>query len=204
MADVIESPATRALALAKERGIARARDFEAAGIPLTYLKRLCDDGRLVQLARGLYQLPELAGTDAGHSLAAAARLMPRGIVCLLSALGHHGLTTQLPHTVWMTLPRKTRVPKSAPFPLEVVYASEPALSAHVEHADIEGVQVPIYGVAKTIADCFKHRRRVGLDVAIEALRDAIRQRRTTPADVMQVAALDRVTNVMRPYVEALI
>lgn len=103
----------------------------------------------------------------------------------------------------MTLPHKTRIPKSPPFPIEVVYASEPALSAHVEHAGIEGVRVPIYGVAKTIADCFKHRRRVGLDVAIEALRDAIRQRRTTPADVMQVAALGRVTNVMRSYVEAL-
>ncbi|MBX3501433.1 MAG: type IV toxin-antitoxin system AbiEi family antitoxin domain-containing protein [Alphaproteobacteria bacterium] len=204
MANVIAaSPAARALALAKRRGIARARDFDAAGIPLVYLKRLCNEGRLVQLARGLYQLPQLAGTDAAHSLAVAARLMPRGVVCLLSALGHHGLTTQLPHAVWMTLPRKTRVARSAPFPIEVVHASEPALYAHVEHADIEGVRVPIYDVAKTVADCFKHRRRVGLDVAIEALRDAIRQRKATPAQVMRMAALDRVANVMHPYVETL-
>src|SRR5262249_47636436 len=118
MAKVIESLADRALALAKERGIARARDFEAAGIPLIYLKRLCDDGRLVQLGRGLYQLPDLAGTDAAHTLAEAARLMPRGVVCLLSALRQHGLTTQLPHSVWMTLPRKARIPKAATFPVD--------------------------------------------------------------------------------------
>jgi predicted transcriptional regulator of viral defense system len=203
MVKVIDSPADRALALAKERGMARARDFKAAGIPLVYLKRLCNDGRLIQLARGLYQIPDLAGTDAAHSLAEAARLMPRGIVSLLSALRQHGLTTQLPRAVWITLPAKSRVPKSPPFPLEITYASEPALSAHIQHVKIEGVMVPIYDVAKTVVDCFKHRRRVGLDVAVEALRDAIKQRKTTAAVIMQAAALNRVTNVIRPYVETL-
>lgn len=197
------SPSDRALRLAQKRGIARARDFKAAGIPLVYLRRLCDEGRLVQLSRGLYQLPELAGSDAAHSLAEAARLMPRGVVCLLSALRQHGLTTQLPNAVWMTLPRNARVPKSPPFQLEIVYASEPAHSSHIVHAEIEGVRVPVYDVAKSVADCFKHRRRVGLDVAVEALRDALRQRKTTPAKVMQAAAANRVANVMRPYVEAI-
>lgn len=203
MSDVTESPATRALALAKQRGIARARDFSAAGIPLVYLKRLCDDGRLLQLGRGLYQLPELAGTDAGHSFAEAARLMPRGVICLLSALRHHGLTTQLPRAVWIALPRRARIPKAATFPLKVVYATEAALSSQVEHVEIEGVPVPIFDVPRTIADCFKHRRRIGLDVAIEALRDGIRQRKTTPAEMMRIAAMGRVANVMRPYLEAL-
>lgn len=202
MPPVIESLSSRALSLAKERGIARARDFQAAGIPLVYLRRLCDEGRLIQLSRGLYQIPDLAGSDAAHSLAEATRLMPRGVVSLLSALRQHGLTTQLPNAVWMTLPRKTRVPKSPPFHLEIVYASEPALSSNVQHMEIEGVHVPIYDVPKSVADCFKYRRRVGLDVAVEALRDAVRQRKTTPAAVMQAAALDRVANVMRPYVEA--
>lgn len=200
---VIGSPSDHALELAKSRGIARARDFQAAGIPLVYLRRLCEEGRLVQLSRGLYQIPELAGSDAAHSLAEAARLMPRGVVCLLSALRQHGLTTQLPNAVWMALPRGARVPKSPPFHLEVVYASEPARTSHIEHIEIEGVRVPIYDVAKTVADCFKHRRRVGVDVAIEALRDAVRQRKTTPAEVMQAAGVDRVANVMRPYVDAL-
>ncbi len=202
MPSVIESLSSRALGLAKERGIARARDFQAAGIPLVYLRRLCDEGRLIQLSRGLYQIPELAGSDAAHSLAEATRLMPRGVVSLLSALRQHGLTTQLPNAVWMTLPRKARVPKAPPFQLEIVYASEPALSSHIQHTVIEGVRVPIYDVPKSVADCFKYRRRVGLDVAVEALRDAVRQRKTTPAEVMQAAALDRVANVMRPYVEA--
>jgi predicted transcriptional regulator of viral defense system len=129
--------------------------------------------------------------------------MPRGVVCLLSALRQHGLTTQLPHSVWMTLPRKARIPKAATFPVDIVYATEPALSSHVEHVEIEGVSVPIYNIPKTIADCFKHRRRIGLDVAVEALRDGIKQRKTTAGDVMAAAALDRVSNVMRPYVETL-
>lgn len=202
MPPVIESLSSRALNLAKKRGIARARDFKAAGIPLAYLRRLCDEGHLIHLSRGLYQIPDLAGSDAAHSLAEAARLMPRGVVSLLSALRQHGLTTQLPNAVWMTLPHKARVPKSPPFNLEIVYASEPALSSHIQHMEIEGVSVPIYDVPKSVADCFKYRRRVGLDVAVEALRDALRQRKTTPAAVMQAAALDRVANVMRPYVDA--
>lgn len=203
MSDVIASLTDRALALAQERGIARARDFHAAGIPLAYLSRLRNQGLLIQLSRGLYQIPELTGSDAAHSLAEAARLMPRGVVCLLSALRQHGLTTQLPHAVWMTLPRSARVPKTAGFPLEIVYSSEPSLSSGIEYTAIEGVQVPIYNIAKTVADCFKYRRRIGQDVALEALRDAIKQRKSTPAELMQAAALSRVANVMRPYVETL-
>lgn len=195
--------ADRALALARERGIARARDFRAAGIPLVYLKRLCEDGRLMQLGRGLYQIPELAGTDASHNLAEAARLIPSGIVSLISALNYHALTTQIPHAVWLTIPPKARTPKATSFRLEVVRATEPAFSAGVERVEIEGVQVPIYSAAKTIADCFKYRRRVGADVAVEALRDALRLRKATPSELMRYAAIDRVANVMRPYLEAI-
>jgi predicted transcriptional regulator of viral defense system len=191
------------LKIARERGIARARDFTAAGIPTVYLQRLCRDGRLVRLARGLYQLPEFEGSSAAHNLAEAARLAPQGVISLLSALRHHGLTTQLSHAVWLTLPHKSRVPKAAPFPLEIVRATGPALTGGVEHAEIEGVSVPIYGVAKTVADCFKHRRRVGLDVAVEALRDALQKHKTIQAEVWKYAAANRVGNVMRPYIEAL-
>ena len=195
--------AERALALTAARGIARARDFQAAGIPLAYLRRLCEAGRLLRLGRGLYQIPELAGTDASHSLAEAARLFPNGIVSLVSALRYHGLTTQLPHAVWLTIPQKARTPKTADLPLEIVRASGPALSAGVEHVEIERVEVPIYKAAKTVADCFKYRRRVGADVAVEALRDALRLRQATPAELMRYAAIDRVANIMRPYLEAL-
>jgi len=193
----------RALGLARSRGIARARDFKAAGIPLVYLKRLTEAGDLVRLGRGLYQDPEHVGEHIAHDLAEAATLVPNGVVSLVSALRHHGLTTQLPHAVWMTIPHKARMPTQRGFRLEVVRATGEVMTAGVEHSRIEGVDVPIYGVAKTIADCFKHRHHVGEDVAIEALRDALRERRTTPSEILKYAAIDRVSRRVEPYVRAM-
>jgi len=193
----------RALSLVQDRGIARARDFKAAGIPLIYLKRLTDSGELVRLGRGLYQDPERVGEDIAHNLAEAARAVPNGVVSLASALRHHGLTTQLPHAVWLTIPHKARTPKADGLPLEIVRATGEVLTAGVEHVQVEGVDVPIYGVAKTIADCFKHRRHIGEDVAIEALRDALRMRKTTVTDILRYAEIDRVAERIRPYLKAL-
>lgn len=193
----------RALELARTRGIARARDFKAAGIPLVYLKRLTEAGDLVRLGRGLYQVPEGAGVDIAHDLAEAARRVPQGVISLLSALRHHGLTTQLPHAVWMTIPLKARTPNVQDLRLEIVRANDEVLTAGVEYNQVEGVNVPIFGVAKTVADCFKHRRHVGEDVAIEALRDALRQRKTTVTELMRYAAINRVTQRIEPYIKAL-
>lgn len=193
----------RALSLTRTRGIARARDFKAAGIPLNYLKRLTDAGELVRLGRGLYQDPEQVGEDVAHDLAEAARLVPNGIVSLISALRHHELTTQLPHVVWMTIPHKARKPNTAGLRLEIVRATGEALTAGIEYVRVEGVEVPVYGVAKTVADCFKHRRHVGEDVAIEALRDALRQRKTTPSELMKFAAIDHVASRMEPLIKAM-
>jgi predicted transcriptional regulator of viral defense system len=193
----------RALGLVRARGIARAQDFRAAGIPLVYLKRMTDAGDLVRLARGLYQDPEHVGEDIAHDLAEAARLVPNGVISLVSALRHHQLTTQLPHAVWMTIPHKARTPKAAGVRFEIVRASGQVLTAGVEHILIEGVAVPIYGVAKTVADCFKHRRQVGEDLAHEALRDALRQRRTTPSELMRFAAVDRVVRRIEPLLKAM-
>jgi predicted transcriptional regulator of viral defense system len=193
----------RALSLTRQRGIARARDYMAAGIPLTYIKRLIEAGALVRLGRGLYQTPDRVGEHVAHDLAEAARLVPKGVVSLLSALRQHELTTQLPHAVWMTIPHKARTPNPTGLRLEIIRATGAVLTAGVEHIQVEGVAVPIYGVAKTIADCFKHRRHVGEDVAIEALRDALRQRKTTPSELMRFAAIDRVTDRMQPYIKAM-
>ncbi|MBV5265388.1 type IV toxin-antitoxin system AbiEi family antitoxin domain-containing protein [Pinisolibacter aquiterrae] len=192
----------RALDLTRARGIARARDFKAAGIPLVYLKRLIDAGDLVRLERGLYQSPDRAGEHIEHNLAEAARLVPNGIISLISALRHHELTTQLPHAVWITIPHKDRTPKARSLQLEIVRATGEALTAGIEQISIEGVPVPIYGVAKTVADCFKYRRHVGEDVAIEALRDALRQRKTTASELMRFAAIDRVAGRMGPFIKA--
>ena len=193
----------RALELIRERGIARARDLKAAGIPLVYLMRLTDAGDLARLGRGLYQIPDHVGEHVAHDLAEAARLVPNGVVSLLSALRHHDLTTQLPHAVWMTIPHRARSPNAIGLQFEIVRATGEGLTAGIEHINVEGVTVPIYGVAKTVADCFKYRRQVGEDVAIEALRDALRQRKTTPGEVMRFAAIDRVATLMAPYVRAM-
>lgn len=191
-----------ALELAKSRSILRARDFTSAGIPLVYLKRLTEAGDLVQLGRGLYQDPDRVGEHVAHDLAEAARLMSNGVVCLISALRQHELTTQLPHTVWMMISHKARAPKDPPFPLKVVRASGSAFTSGIETVSIEGVDVPVYGAAKTVADCFKYRRLVGEDVAIEALRDALRYRKATPSEIMRYAAIDRCSAHVEPLVRA--
>ena len=201
-----ERPTTyreRALSLTRDRGIARARDFKAVGIPLVYLKRLTEAGDLIRLGRGLYQDPERVGEDIAHDLAEAARLVPNGVISLVSALRQHGLTTQLPHAVWMTIPHKARTPSMAGLRLEIVRATGEAFTAGVEQVQVEKVAVRIYGVAKTVADCFKHRRHIGEDVAIEALQDALRQRKTTPSELMKFAAIDRVSARMEPLIKAI-
>lgn len=193
----------RALRLVRARGIARARDFKATGIPLSYLKRLTDAGELVRLGRGLYQDPERAGEHVAHRLAEAARAVPNGVVSMASALRHHGLTTQLPHAVWLTIPHKARTPKPEGLTLEIIRATGEVLTAGVEHVNVEGVDVPIYSVAKTVTDCFKHRRQIGEDVAIEALRDALQQRKTTVTELMHYAEINRVAEKIRTYVKVL-
>jgi predicted transcriptional regulator of viral defense system len=190
----------RALALARRKGVARARDFDAASVPRVYLRRLCDEGVLIRPARGFYQLAD-AELSAAHSLAEATEAAPRGVIALLSALQFHGLTTQTPHEVWMLQPSKAWAPKNPPVALRIVRASGQALTSGVKHHVIDGVTVAITIPAKTIADCFKYRSKVGLDVALEALRDALRRKRATADDIWRYALIDRVGTVMRPYLE---
>ncbi len=197
------TPSEQAIEIARKRGIARARDFQAAGISRTYLSRLCEQGKLVKLGRGLYQAADFEAFHAAHDLAQIARLVPQGVVCLLSALRVHGLTTQLPRAVWLMVEHKARMPRITPFPHEIVRASGPGFAAGRMTITVEGVEVTVTHPAKTVADCFKYRRRVGLDIAIEALKDALRQRKATRADLWRYAGICRVRPVMQPYLEAL-
>jgi predicted transcriptional regulator of viral defense system len=199
----VGSPEQRAIAVARRQGIARTRDFEAAGIARSSLRRMCDRGVLVCTARGLYQLPDVE-LSAAHSLAEIARAVPGGTVCLLSALQFHELTTQLPRAVWMLIGSKAWTPRNPPVPLEIVRSRGEALTAGVARHVIERVSVPITVPAKTVADCFKYRNRVGLDVAIEALRDCLRHRRATVDELWRFASVCRVRNVIRPYLEAMV
>lgn len=191
------------LTLADQQGILRARQLAEHGIARVYLQRLVDKGRLERIGRGLYRSPQ-AEVSLHHSLAAAAQRTAEGIVCLLSALTFHELTTQLPHAVWLALPPGKAAPRSDYPPLQVVHVSGRAFQAGVEEHVIDGIAVPIYGVAKTVADCFKFRNRIGVDVAVESLRQCLAERRCTVDELLHYAAICRMTKVMRPYMEALV
>ncbi len=191
------------MALAAEKGILRARDLDAHDIPREYLRRLTERGDLVRLGRGLYQRADHDVT-AQHSLAEAAKRVPKGVLCLLSALRVHDLTTQNPFDVWMAIGHKDRKPTVDHLSLRVVRMSGAARTEGIEKREIEGVSVPVYGPAKTAADCFKFRTTVGTDVAIEALRDFHRKRAGTMDQLWHYADICRVRTVIKPYMEAIV
>ena len=191
-----------AQALLEACGIARLAELRAAGVTAATVSRMERDGEIVRLARGLYQLPD-ALLDAHHSLAEAAKRLPKGVVCLVSALALHGLTDQLPKKVWMAIGKSDWSPKADGVPIRVVRFTDSLLVESVEIHKIEGVSVKVFGVAKTVADCFRHRSKIGLTVAIEGLQEALRQRKATPAEIVRQADRGGVSTVIRPYLEAL-
>ena len=192
----------KVLELVKKAGVLRPRDLEPYGIPRVYLSRLHRAGKLQRIGRGLYVLP---GTNVSEhrSLAEACKRIPNGVICLLSALRFHELTTQSPFEVWLAIGEKAWRPRVEYPPLRIVRFASAALSAGVEEHRIDGVSVPVFIPAKTVADCFKYRNKIGLDVAIEALRECWRSKRCTMDDLWQYAKICRVQNVLRPYLESL-
>lgn len=190
------------LDLAAERGLIRPRDLTERGLPTVALTRLVRQGRLQRVARGLYALPDRPVSE-HNALAEVARKHPQAIVCLLSALRFHGLTTQSPFEVWLAIPNKARAPKMDYPPLRIVRFSGVALTRGVENHVIDGVPVRVTSVARTVADCFKFRNKTGLDVALEALQEAWRAKRASMDELWRYATLCRVANVMRPYMESL-
>lgn len=192
----------RVLRLASERGLVRARDLDGHHIPRATLSRLVASGRLVQIARGLYALPRHSRSKQ-HQLAQIAARSPHGVFCLLTALQFHELTTQSPHEIWLAIPNKARPPKVDYPPLRVVRFSGQALARGVETHVVDGATIRVYSVAKTVADCFKYRNKIGLDVALEALREARREKRATNDELWRYAKICRVANVMRPYMESI-
>lgn len=192
----------KALALLRRKGLTRLSEFRRAGITAATISRLEAAGAITRLARGLYQLPD-ADVDANHTLAEASKLVPKGVVCLTSALAFHGLTDRIPARVWLAIGSKDWQPRLTYPPMRFAHYSIEQLKSGVERHRIDGVSVPIYSVPKTIADLFRYRRTVGLDVAIEGLREAIRQRKATPGDIARYAADAGVWKVIEPYVSAL-
>jgi len=192
----------RVLALAREFPFVRPRDVEGIGVPREYLLRLHRAGQLERVARGLYRLPNSAVTE-NHNFAQVARRVDQGVICLLSALTFHDVGTQNPFEVWIAIPRGTRHPRLDSPKLRITTLSGVAYTEGIEEHNIEGVTVRIYGVAKTVVDCFRFRNKIGLDVALEALRESIRSKKTTIHEINRFAKLARLQRVMRPYLEAL-
>ncbi len=180
----------------------RPRDLVQRGIPRSVLQRLVKRGLAVRVGRGLYAL---AQDEPGEhrGLVEATRRVPRGVICLLSALSLRGITTQQPHEVWLAIEGKARSPQVDTPPLRVVRMSGAAFSEGVESHIIDGVTVQVFSVAKTVADLFKFRSKVGLDVALEALRQVLDERLVSIDELWSMARVCRVTNVMRPYLESL-
>jgi predicted transcriptional regulator of viral defense system len=190
------------LRLSRKLGLLRPRDLEPAGIPRVYLKQLVETGELVRTGRGLYVHADTPLTE-NHSLAEAAKRVPKGVVCLLTALRFHDLTTENPDEVWIAIPRGTRPPKSGVPALRVIQLSGRMMTSGIEKHPIQGVIVPVYSVAKTVADCFRFRNRIGVNLAVEALRDAWQNKKTTSDELWRYAKICRVLNVMRPYFDSL-
>lgn len=190
------------LHLVEQLGIVRPAELAARGILRTQLYRLVRKGLVERQARGIYVASQHPIT-ADHTLAQVAKRVPAGIFCLLTALRFHGLTTQAPAEVWVALPEKARKPRIDYPRLRVARFSGLALSEGIEVHRLEKVEVRIYSAAKTVADCFKYRNKVGIDVAIEALRDFCRLNRGQATELARFASICRVTRVMQPYLDAI-
>lgn len=194
--------ADSALKLVRRLGIVRPMDLERHGIPRRHLYQLQQQGLIERQSRGVYVAREHALT-AEHSLAQVAKRVPAAVICLLTALRLHGLTTQNPSEVWIALPEKARRPSVGYPRLRVARFSGSALTEGIETRRIEGVAVRAYGAAKTVADCFKYRNKLGIDVAIEALQDFSRRYRGGATDLARYAKICRVGRVMQPYIDAI-
>ncbi|MCX7325978.1 MAG: transcriptional regulator [Hyphomicrobiales bacterium] len=199
---IIGSQRAEAHALLEAGGIRRLAEFRARGVTAATLSRMVEAGEAMRLSRGLYQKPDAAIT-AQHSLAESAKRVPKGVICLISALVFHQISLQLPRDVWMAVGLKNWLPRGGSPRIRAMRFADQHLHNAVETVEIEGVPVKVFGVAKTVADCFRHRSKVGLPVAIEGLKEALRQRKATPAEIAEAAMRGGVWSVMRPYVEAL-
>jgi predicted transcriptional regulator of viral defense system len=190
------------LTLARINGLLRTRDVDSAGAPRSALARLEHDGRLVRLGRGLYSLPDRAGSE-HDGLAQVSAKSSTGVICLISALRFHELTTQQSSDIWLAIPHKAHFPRIDYPPLRIVRMSGEAMTQGIDEHDVAGTTVRVFCIAKTVADCFKFRNKIGLDVALEALQDAWRSRRVNMDELWRYAEICRVANVMRPYIESL-
>jgi predicted transcriptional regulator of viral defense system len=192
----------RVLDLVGQKGLLRASDLDAINAPRVVLTRLTAAGLLERVGRGLYRLPNSPWSE-HESLVTVATKVPQAVFCLLTALQFFDLTTQLPRQVWIAMPRGSHAPRLDYPPIKMVQFTDDAYTAGVEELERDGVKFRVFCVAKTVADCFKHRNKIGLDVALEALKDARTRNKASIDDIWRFAKICRVANVMRPYLESI-
>jgi len=197
------SKASRVVSFAKKTGVFRIKDIVASEIHPEYMRRLVSKGVLTKSGRGLYSLSDADVTE-NHTLVEACKWVPHGVLCLLTALRFHNIGTQLPFEVWMAIDRRAARPRVNYPALRIMRFSGSALKEGIQEHRIEGVKVKVYSPAKTVADCFKYRNKIGLDVALEALRDCWRSHKCTMDQLWHFAKVCRVSNIMRPYLESLV
>ena len=202
MSQIHTSISQQILDIVRERGMVGRQDIAALGIHPMYLQRLYESGKLARLGRGIYVLAD-ADYSQNTSLAEVCKRVSHGVICLLSALQFHELGTQNPHQVWLAIHSKESIPRLEYPPLRIVRFSGPVLSEGIEEHKTSDGSVRVYSIAKTVADCFRYRNKIGLEVALEALRECRRERRATLDDLWHFAAVDKVSTVMRPYLEAI-
>lgn len=198
----IDTQTQRVLDLVRQMGTLRPTNLQDIDIPRVVLTRLTASGQLEKVGRGLYRLPD-APISEQESLVTIAVKVPHAVFCLLTALQIHELTTQLPRQIWIAMPQGSHTPKIDYPPVKMVQFTGDAFSEGIEVIQSDRVALRVYSVAKTVADCFKHRNKIGLDVAIEALKDALAQKKASANDLWRFAKICRVANVMRPYLETL-
>ena len=191
------------LAFKDAGGVLRTSEALQLGIHPRTLYGLRDRGLLERVSRGVHRLADLAPLGDPDLVCVAVRV-PKAVICLISALHFHGLTAEIPHEVQIALPRGTKEPRVGQPPIRVFRFSDSAYREGVEIHSVDGVEVRIYGPAKTIADCFKFRNKIGLDVALAALRTGLEEQRFRPAELMRVARICRVQEIIRPYLEILV
>lgn len=200
---MVRTQSNRIAELAAQQPLLRAADVRALGLNPQLLVNLHAAGRLQRVARGLYALPDAVFSE-HRSLGEVCKRVPKAVVCLLSALQFHEIGTQLPHAVWIALPEGTQAPRLGYPPLRIVRLRGPAYAEGIETVIDDGMPIRVYGAAKTITDCFKFRHKIGLDVALEALKDAWRQRKAGMAEMSHYAGINRVAKVMQPYLETVV
>jgi predicted transcriptional regulator of viral defense system len=186
----------------EHHGLLRTSQAKRLGIDEPVVQQMYQEGMLVKEAQGLYRLAESPPLSNPDWVQIAIRV-PKAVICLTSALNFHNLTTQIPHKIYIALPRQTKAPRIEYPPLDITYLSEIPYQAGIEDHQIDGVTARIYNREKTIADCFKFRRKIGLDIALEALRDYMRQPERNVPSLMYFAKINRVSRIMEPYLQAL-